>query len=331
MKIIRNEDIDPGAWQELVRTCRYSTPFQTNAFYNLFNSVQGLSAHVIAVCDKAAIRALAVVTKQAEPGLKGYFSRRCVIYGGPLIEPEYPEALEMLLHHLNMITDRRVIYTETRNFSDYSEHKHLFLKNGYAYKPYLNFVLHTEEKDSVLKNISSSRRRQIKKAINSGVTCRIAQSPGEVQSFYHILENLYSKKIKKPLLPGDFFIRFLESGLGIYILVWYNGKVIGGIMCPVLEGKAIYEFYICGLDDQYKDQYPSIMATWAAIEYALQNQIPVFDFMGAGPPDGQYGVRDFKARFGGEMVEYGRFLKISKPLLYATGRLFIRISGGPKS
>lgn len=30
--------------------------------------------------------------------------------------------------------------------------------------------------------------------------------------------------------------------------------------------------------------------------------------MGAGVPnDGGYGVRDFKAKFGGELVEYGRF------------------------
>jgi lipid II:glycine glycyltransferase (peptidoglycan interpeptide bridge formation enzyme) len=41
--------------------------------------------------------------------------------------------------------------------------------------------------------------------------------------------------------------------------------------------------------------------------------------MGAGEPGVPYGVRDFKAEFGGTMVEYGRFLHVAKPLLYRIG------------
>ena len=96
-------------------------------------------------------------------------------------------------------------------------------------------------------------------------------------------------------------------------------------MCPILEGKTVYEFYICGLDDEYKEQYPSAMATWAAIEYAYQNNIIVLDFMGAGKPDEQYGVREFKARFGGELVEYGRFIKINNHFLYKLGKFGLKL------
>ena len=49
-----------------------------------------------------------------------------------------------------------------------------------------------------------------------------------------------------------------------------------------------------------------------------------FDMMGAGKPDEAYGVRDFKARFGGEQVEYGRFLYIRKSLLYWIGKLGVK-------
>ena len=41
--------------------------------------------------------------------------------------------------------------------------------------------------------------------------------------------------------------------------------------------------------------------------------------MGAGKPDEEYGVRDFKAEFGGELVEHGRFLCITKSVLYQIG------------
>ena len=42
--------------------------------------------------------------------------------------------------------------------------------------------------------------------------------------------------------------------------------------------------------------------------------------MGAGKPDEDYGVRDFKAKFGGELLEHGRYLKIHHSFLYNTGK-----------
>jgi lipid II:glycine glycyltransferase (peptidoglycan interpeptide bridge formation enzyme) len=47
--------------------------------------------------------------------------------------------------------------------------------------------------------------------------------------------------------------------------------------------------------------------------------------MGAGKPDEAYGVRDFKAKFGGKLVEHGRFLFVCKPLLYKIGILGVKI------
>ncbi len=89
------------------------------------------------------------------------------------------------------------------------------------------------------------------------------------------------------------------------------------VLSPVFRDKVIYEWYICGLDQEYKHVYPSVLATWAAIDYAVKNNIKTFDFMGVGVPDRDYGVRDFKAKFGGEMVNYGRFGRINNKFLYA--------------
>ena len=53
--------------------------------------------------------------------------------------------------------------------------------------------------------------------------------------------------------------------------------------------------------------------------------------MGAGTPDAAYGVREFKAKFGGKEVEHGRFICVTKPLLYQIGKfgvwLLKRVSG----
>jgi len=90
-------------------------------------------------------------------------------------------------------------------------------------------------------------------------------------------------------------------------------------MCPIYQ-KTIYEWYLAGIDGVFKNIYPSVLATWAPIEYAAKNGLKYFDFMGAGKPDDDYGVRQFKSKFGGMEVEYGRYLFINKPLLYNVGK-----------
>ena len=48
--------------------------------------------------------------------------------------------------------------------------------------------------------------------------------------------------------------------------------------------------------------------------------------MGAGKPDdGGYGVRDFKLKFGGELLELGRYVYVSNPLLFNIGKLGVKL------
>lgn len=325
MEILLNDKIPVNHWREIIKTNQFSTAFQTPEFFNLFNSVKGLSAEAIAVTDKDRIIALAIVTIQKESGLKSFFSRRGIIYGGPLIDPEYPEALDLLLKQISSKLNRTVVYLEIRNLSNYGLHKLAFANNGWDYIPYINFNLNTLNKDHLIKDISKSRLRQIKKAIDSGAIWKISENVDEVGAWFEILADLYKRKVKRPHLPWDFFLKAFQNGFGKYLLVYYQNKVIGGIFCPILNYKTIYEFYVCGLDSDFKEQYPSVMATWAALEYASENHIEMFDFMGAGKDGEKYGVREFKARFGGKKVEFGRFLKINNSILYFIGRIGLSI------
>ena len=79
------------------------------------------------------------------------------------------------------------------------------------------------------------------------------------------------------------------------------------------------------MNAEYKEQYPSVMATWAGIQYAKEHGCMRYDMMGAGEPGVPYGVRDFKAEFGGELVEHGRFLCVCKPWLYKIGKQGVKI------
>lgn len=319
MNLLTGDQINKNKWDDLLLTSPYSTPFQSQQYYQLFNSVPNLSAKVYALEQNNELLSLCVVTLQLEKGVKAFFSRRAIIYGGPISLENNKETITLLLNKIAADLKRKAIYVETRNFNDYGSLKEPLAKTGWGYEPYLNYHLNCTSEEIATSGLNTNRKRQIKKALKTGVTLEEAKNVNDVNDYYAVLKDLYINKIKKPLLPYEFFKHFFELSAGKILLVKYNDKIIGGIVCPILENKTIYELYICGQDQEFKDQSPSVMATYAAIEYGFKNGLKKFDFMGAGKPNEDYGVRDFKEKFGGELVEHGRFIKINNPLLFKAG------------
>ncbi|MBP8794137.1 MAG: peptidoglycan bridge formation glycyltransferase FemA/FemB family protein, partial [Lutibacter sp.] len=143
--------------------------------------------------------------------------------------------------------------------------------------------------------------------------------------YYDLLRDLYKTKVKTPLFPYEFFQQLYQWPEGRIFVVKYQGRVLGGSVCVELPNRVLYEWFVCGLDREIKNVYPSTLATWGAIEYAATHNILRFDMMGAGKPDAGYGVREFKAKFGGDLVEHGRYSFICNPLLYAIGKFGVKL------
>jgi serine/alanine adding enzyme len=325
MKFISNSEIDNLKWNVLFQESSYASPFQNLLQYNFLNSIKGFAAEVFAVEEDNNYTSLVVLSIQREPGVKSYFTRRGIIYGGPVVHDGNIKSLEFLLSNISLQYKSKLIYIESRNYFDYSKYDNAFKKNNFIYVPWLNFQLSAIDMAGMKKSMSEARLRQVKKAFKSGVTYRQPNNIEEVSKYYQILQGLYHKKIKKPLFPEEFFLELYRQKIGKFFIVFFQNVIIGGIVCLILENKAIYEFYVCGLDTEYKDQHPSVISTWAAMEFANANGIPIFDFMGAGSPEDQYGVREFKARFGGQLVEHGRYLKVYNGFLYRLGVLGLKI------
>ena len=328
IKIQTYDDIDRTEWSGLVQRAATATWFQTPEAYQFYMCVpQEMTPFAWAVVEEGLLMGVVVgyITNTTNH-IKQYFTHRAIIIGGPLLDENISdEALSALLTAVRTGLRRKAIYIETRNFHDYSCWRTVFASQGFSYQPHLNFHVDCIDQESMLSKISESRRRQIKKALSSGVEISEAQSEEEVKVYYNLLKDLYTHKVKTPLQSQEFFLFFYRKHFGKYLLVRYNGNIIGGIMCPILDNRTIYEWFVCGQDEQYKKQYPSVLATYAAMDYAVRNHILQFDFMGAGKPDEAYGVRDFKARFGGEQVEYGRFLCVCRPFLYQLGKWGVKL------
>ena len=273
---------------------------------------------------------------------KQFFTRRAIIIGGPLLaEDATEEEVSLLLNVIKHLqpsnlqpagrstakrsTELSPIYFETRNFHDYSRWKEVFQNSGFAYQPHLNFHVDTTSVELVESNLGKNRKRDIKTSIRDGATIIEQPTIEQVREYYTLLKQLYTTKIKTPLFSLSFFEQLYAQPNGRFILVELNGEIIGGTVCVELPGNCLYEWFVCGRDGEWKSIFPSSLATYAGIRYAAEHGCSRFDMMGAGKPDEAYGVRDFKARFGGEQVEHGRFLCIRKPLLYWIGKLGVKI------
>lgn len=324
LKVITNIDEEfRHRWDKFVINHPNGNFFQSPAAFNFFSSTENYEPIFILAEEDNEIKGILSAVIMKEPGLKGYFSTRCIVWGGPICDND--ELAGLMIDELTEYVKRKSIYTEFRNLFDVNELNDLFLKNGYQSEERINYIVEIESTEANKKKLNENRKRQINKSIKTG--CRIipAENIEKVNEFYTILFDLYKSKVKKPIPSFDFFAKFFnDRNLGTYLLAEYKGKIIGGIMCPVYKG-TIYEWYICGLDNEYKDQSPSVMATWAAIEYGFNNGLKYFDFMGAGKPDEDYGVREFKSKFGGREVKLKRNLKINQPLLYNIGKYGLKI------
>ena len=326
IKILTYDQIDQQQWQELIQSSPVATWFQTDEAYRFYQSVGGMQAFAYGVSEEGRLVGMVVgyVTKNSNSILQ-YFTKRAIIYGGPLLHPEISDfALSALLKIVAKNIDLNPIYIETRNFNDYSQWKEIFDINGFEYKKHLNYHVDTTTIDLAQSRIGKHRWKYIRLSMRDGAS--IVENPTieQVRAFYSILVDLYRTKVKTPLWSWEFFEKLYHVEHAKYILVELDGKIVGGTVCVCLPDKAVYEWYACGLDNCRDDIRPLSVAIWGEMQYAAENGYPLFDFMGAGKPDEPYGVRDFKAEFGGELVEHGRFLCVRKPLLYKIGKLGVK-------
>lgn len=332
MKVLSDKEIDRIAWSRLVETSATGNWFQTPGAFDLFVSMPDLFVpFVYGIETDGLLRGVCggYVTRENN-AIKQYLTRRAIIIGGPsLADGATNDEVVALMSAVLKELKSRAIYIETRNFNDYSKWRSAFEYAGFDYKPHLNFHIDTSSVEMVEANLGKSRKRDIKTSIRDGAFIIKQPSIEQLREYYSILEKLYKTKVKTPLFPFSFFEALWRNRDGRFLLIALHTdrgiEIVGGTVCVAQEGKCLYEWFVCGRDGEWKSIFPSCYATYTGIRYAAEHNMPRFDMMGAGTPDQAYGVRDFKAKFGGQEVEHGRFLCITKPLLYKIGTLGVKI------
>jgi lipid II:glycine glycyltransferase (peptidoglycan interpeptide bridge formation enzyme) len=203
----------------------------------------------------------------------------------------------------------------------------VFERYGFKYEDHLNILVDLTKSEAQLWNeVNSKRRNEIRRALKENAYFSVEESVDSLLKSYAILKEVYDRA-KLPLPDYKFFENLKsslngESKLHIFTAK-YNGKIIG---CMLALGykNTIYDFYAGAYSEYYK-KYPNDLIPWEVFRWAKQHGYTVFDFGGAGKPDVPYGVRDYKKKFGGTMVELGRYEKVHQPVLMKTAKLGLKV------
>lgn len=328
-KVVEVQEIELDSWNDLMKSSAVATWFQTLEAYRFFSSLSFMEAFAFGIKNEGELKGVVVgyIQKDGNP-LKRFLSRRAIVIGGPLFADDITdEEVKTLLTELQTRLKRKAIYIETRNLNDYNRWRTAFDECGFKYEPHYDIIVDTSSVEEVNGRLDRNRKRNIKKAVENGIIIDKNPSKADVDAFYSLLIELYKTKVKTPLYPYEFFEKLSALPSSLFCIAKDpEGKVIGGLVCVAQAGNAVYAWFACGDDMLYKKLSPSVMANYAGICYAAENGYAKFDFMGAGKPDdGGYGVRDFKLKYGGELMELGRYIHVCSPMLYNIGKLAVTI------
>ena len=325
MEVVRK--LDETRWRAFVDDHPLGNIFHTPEMFQIISRTKGQQPELWAIINqKKQPLALFLPTKVTLiGGLLRHLTARAIAYGSVLCAPgsEGLEALEILLQAYKKDTPNSVLFTELRNLSDLSELQPVLNKHGFIFEDHLDYLIDLDRPvEKVLQGIGKRTRKKIRKGLRdqlvqmSEVTNLI-----ELEDWYRTLQKTYSSA-QVPLADRSMFEAAFEElypkGMAKFLMARVNESTVA-CSAELAYKDTIYGWY-GGSDRNYSQYLPNEMLIWHILEWGASNGYRVYDFGGAGKPDEEYGVRDFKAKFGGNLVNFGRNTDVHRPTLLKISR-----------
>ncbi len=323
--------VDKEKWRNFYKNHDWANIYQTFEMFEFWNKLKKYTPFILFL-ESDTGDCLAFSTGVIVPRGKSKTKnpdKSAIIYGEPLIKENTREISDFFIKKIRRYLKFKSKYIEFRNFQSDLFFKDEFLKNNWKYTPKLNYIIHLTSEEEVFNKFSSSRRRQINKAFREGVEISYEKTNENILGVYKILLNIFKVNDKEMTLPIPDFT-FLSNLLllnnsGIVTLRYHN-KIIGGAFFLFDQGR-IYQWFRGGLNRAYNKQSPDAVVDWAVMKFGIKNEIPLFDFLGAGTKGMENRLRTYKSRFGGELIEIGMYSRMNFPILYRIENKLSKLTG----
>ena len=312
-------------WRSFVLSHPHGEVFHLPEMVEVYEKTALYESFVCAAIDtNGEFRGVLVACIQREfRGVLGTFTARSVLMGCPLVTDDDATIGAQLVTSYEQQVSKRVIYSQFRNLYDMQWLHATFDQLNYHYEEHLDILVDLQKSsDELWSDMQSNGRGRIRKAEKFGLVVKPIDNDSEKQTAYEILQEVY-RRAGLPLAPKTLFDSAInsltQSGNLIYFGV-YNDQVLIGVRVVLVCGKRAYDWYGGSFLAYYKFN-PNDIIPWKVFCYLKEQGVEQYDWGGAGHPHKPYGVRDYKKKFGGTLVNYGRYEKVHKPFLMCMGRM----------
>jgi serine/alanine adding enzyme len=318
MRVVRSLDVEQ--WATFVDQHPNGSIFHTPGMHRVFTKTRHCRPAVWATLGgDGEIRALMTpVAIQTLGGPLRAMTSRVVAFGGTLVSrgPCEREALEALLRTYQRASGRTALFTEVRNLAAVDHLAPSLHACGFRHENHLNFLVDlAPSEEQIWRRVAPSARRNVRKARRLGVAIEEVVSPSGIAAGYEVLRHVYHR-LRVPLPDRSLFqsAYWILGPLGQFKLLLANlaGRPIGAL--TLLSYRSVVYYWYTGILREYARYRAGDLLAWHAIQSARAQGYETFDFGGAGRPNEPYGVRDFKAKYGGELVDFGRHVWTPAPL-----------------
>jgi hypothetical protein len=319
MRIVH--DLDIGLWKEFVARLPQGNIFHTPEMFEVFTRSRGYRPALWAAVENERVLALfPPVTIETMTGWLGKMTAWAVCFGSLLCAStdDALNALGMLLESYKRDMRRKLLFTELRNLSSLGSARTVLEGHGFAHEEHLNYEIDLERPaEAIFQAMEPRSRKKIQRALNRGdVTVQTIENKDTLTTFYQLLKKTY-RSARVPLADWSLFEAAFDilvpEGMARFFLASVHGVPAAASMKLLYKG-VIYAWY-GGMDRDYRAYRPNELMTWHSLQWGARSGFRTYDFGGAGRPGDKYGVRDFKSKFGGRLVNYGRDVCVHKPLL----------------
>ncbi len=297
-------------WDEYVETHPKGTIFHTRAMAEAFAATEGFQTCAIAALDsQGSIVAMLVCCHVVTLPKLSRVASRSIQYAEPLCNANSlgVASLTQLLRWSDSQMRSKSLLSEIRFVHAQRDEVHACRQAGYTCSAYLNFLVDTSNSVPQLWDaVSPKRRQKIRSSRRKGVLVRDDQTPDGVSRLHGMMRLSY-RRAQVPILPENLFqnvLDMLPSGSVRLRTAFWNDRPVASILSLLYKDRV---FSWCGGTERIRGISPFACIVWEDIAFAQENGFTVYDFGGAGYPGKPYGPRAFKASFGGDRVDYGRY------------------------
>src|ERR1035437_1234194 len=117
--------------------------FHSDNFLEFWESVKGQQIIKVVYEEEGVEKGRLAGLLFSNDGIKGYLSRRCIVWGGPVISNDILDRNKVFKILMNSFIEKlkgKAIYIEFRNLFDCSEFHSLFTGYGFQFCEHLNFI-----------------------------------------------------------------------------------------------------------------------------------------------------------------------------------------------